>query len=76
MMKSDYQINSGNITSHSEETSAVSKLAMKLKMPIIIIWGRKIRRQIVKLQKGQFPKNLKYVDSYTDPKQVRLQVPF
>ena len=52
------------------------KLAMKLKMPIIIIWGRKIRRQIVKLQKGQFPKNLKYVDSYTDPKQVRLQVPF
>lgn len=51
MMKSDYQINSGNITSHSEETSAVSKLAMKLKMPIIIIWGRKNQEANCKVTK-------------------------
>lgn len=30
MMKSDYQINSGNITSHSEETSAVSKIGYEI----------------------------------------------
>lgn len=70
MMKSDYQINSGNITSHSEETSAVSKIGYEIENANNNNLGvEKIRRQIVKLQKKDgFPKNLKYVDSYTDPK--------
>lgn len=70
MMKSDYQINSGNITSHSEETSAVSKIGYEIENANNNNLGvEKIRRQIVKLQKkDSFPKNLKYVDSYTDPK--------
>lgn len=70
MSQTEYQINPGNITSNSEETSSVSKISYEIENANNNgLKKRKIDTQIeVFKEKGKFPKNLKYVDSYTDPK--------
>lgn len=69
MMKTDYQIKSGNITSNSEETSAISKISYEIENANDNgLKRQKVKQQIDKLKEyNKFPKNLKYIDSYTDP---------
>lgn len=56
MMKSDYQINSGNITSHSEETSAVSKIGYEIENANNNNLGVENQEANCKVtKKGQFP---------------------
>ncbi|MFV8748536.1 hypothetical protein ACNNMT_10870 [Staphylococcus epidermidis] len=70
MSQKNYQIDHGNITSNSEETSSVSKISYEIENANnngLEKW--KIKKQIRGLKNdNNFPKNLDYVDSYTDPK--------
>lgn len=70
MSSKEYQIKTGDITSNSEETSTVSKVSYEIENANDNNLGTdKIRNQLEKLKtKDQFPSNLEYVDSYTDPK--------
>ncbi|HDD0539491.1 TPA: hypothetical protein O9538_001772 [Staphylococcus aureus] len=70
MSQTEYQIKPDNITSNSEETSTISKISYEIENANNSgLKKRKIDTQIeVFKEKGKFPKNLKYVDSYTDPK--------
>lgn len=70
MSQTEYQIKPGNITNNSEETSSVSKISYEIENANNNgLKKHKIDTQISILQKfNKFPKKLKYVDSYTDPK--------
>lgn len=70
MSQTEYQIKSGNIKGNSEETSVVSKLSYEIENANNSgLKKGKINDQIEKLQgRNQFPKNLSYLKSYTDPK--------
>ncbi|CAC8013706.1 hypothetical protein JMUB7554_22710 [Staphylococcus aureus] len=69
MAKAEYEIDPGKITSNSEETSAISNISYEIENANDNnLDNEKIRGQITKLKKGgNFPKNLDYIDSYTDP---------
>lgn len=69
MAKAEYEIDPGKITSNSEETSAISNISYEIENANDNnLDNEKIRGQITKLKKGgHFPKNLDYIDSYTDP---------
>ena len=69
MYQTEYKIKPGNITSNSEETSSVSKISYEIENANNNGLKQKIVEQIEDLkQNDKFPSNLKYVDSYTDPK--------
>lgn len=70
MSQTEYQINPGNITSNSEETSSVSKISYEIENANNNdLKKRKIDTQIKVFKKNnKFPRNLEYVDSYTDHK--------
>ncbi len=74
MSQTEYEIKLGNITSNSEETSSVSSSVSKISYEIENANNNglkkgEINEQIeVTKENGEFPRNLKYVDSYTDPK--------
>lgn len=69
MAKAEYEIDPGKITSNSEETSAISNISYEIENANDNnLDNEKIRGQITKLKKGgHFPKNLDYIESYTDP---------
>lgn len=70
MNQTEYKIKPGNIKGNSEETSTVSKMSYEIENANNNgLKKNKIDTQIEKFkEKGKFPRNLKYVDSYTDPK--------
>ncbi len=79
MNKTKYQINSDNIKSNSEETSAISSISYEEieNANNNDLNNASIQTQIEILKsQNSFPKNLSYLKSYTDPKQVRLPAPF
>ncbi|MCG1770411.1 hypothetical protein [Staphylococcus epidermidis] len=70
MSQTDYQIKQKNIKNNTEETSAVSMISYEIENANDNgLDNSKIKSQIDELRsKNNFPKNLDYVDSYTDPK--------
>ncbi len=70
MSQIEYQINSSNIKGTSEETSAISKISYEIENANNNgLKYDKVKRQVNDLKSdSKFPRNLKYVDSYTDPK--------
>ena len=78
MNKTKYQINSDNIKSNSEETSAISSISYEIENANNNDLNNASIQTQIEILKSQnsFPKNLSYLKSYTDPKQVRLQAPF
>ncbi|HHV8920291.1 TPA: hypothetical protein ACURE6_000597 [Staphylococcus aureus] len=70
MSQTEYQLKPGNITSNSEETSAISKISYEIENANNNgLKYDKVKRQVNDLKSdSKFPRNLKYVDSYTDPK--------
>lgn len=69
MSQTEYQIKPGNIKANSEETSTVSKISYEIENANNSgLKKGKINEQIEGLkEEGKFPKNLKYLKSYTDP---------
>ena len=69
MKQNEYQIKSKNITNYSEETSSISNISYEIENANDNHLNRDaIREQIKDYKiKGEFPSNLEYVDSYTDP---------
>ncbi|WP_437273864.1 hypothetical protein [Staphylococcus aureus] len=69
MVKKDYEIQHGNITSNSEETSAISKISYEIENANNNgLTDRRINDQFQDLKKhDSFPKNLTYLKSFTDP---------
>lgn len=69
MNQKNYKISSQNIQAHSEETSSISVISYEIENANDNNLNRDaIREQIKDYKiKGEFPSNLEYVDSYTDP---------
>ncbi|EJE12702.1 hypothetical protein HMPREF9980_09165 [Staphylococcus epidermidis NIHLM031] len=69
MNQKNYKISSQNIQAHSEETSSISAISYEIENANDNNLNRDaIREQIKDYKiKGEFPSNLEYVDSYTDP---------
>ncbi len=69
MEQNEYQIKSKNMTNYSEETSSVSKISYEIENANDNHLNRDAIREQIKDHKikGEFPSNLEYVDSYTDP---------
>ncbi|HHJ5089090.1 TPA: hypothetical protein ACQKXR_002780, partial [Staphylococcus aureus] len=69
MAQSEYEIDPGKITSNTEETSAIANISYEIENANDNnLKYDKIKDQIYKLKRyNQFPKNLDYIDSYTDP---------
>ena len=69
MTKKEYEINPGKIKSNTEETSAIANISYEIENANDNnLETTKINGQIKDLKKdGKFPKNLDYIDSYTDP---------
>ncbi|RIM32860.1 hypothetical protein [Staphylococcus caprae] len=67
-MSNKYQIDSGDIKSNTEETSAISKISYEIENANKkSLKKNEIRDQVKQLEKNNdFPKNLDYIDSYTD----------
>ncbi|HHD0803747.1 TPA: hypothetical protein ACN103_001879 [Staphylococcus aureus] len=70
MNQRDYKISSQNIQAHSEETSSISVISYEIENANDNNLNRDAIREQIKDHKikGEFPSNLEYVDSYTDPK--------
>lgn len=69
MAQKDYQIKAKSLTNNSEETSTISSISYEIENANTNgLDKNKIEMQIQKLKNGnEFPSNLEYVDSYTDP---------
>ncbi|PTI04590.1 hypothetical protein BU096_11450 [Staphylococcus xylosus] len=69
MSEKEYKIKTENLTNHSEETSAISAVSYEVENANSSgLKLNKIKGQINKLKEyDEFPSNLEYVDSYTDP---------
>ncbi|PTI04593.1 hypothetical protein BU096_11470, partial [Staphylococcus xylosus] len=69
MAQKDYQIKTEGLTDYSEETSTISSISYEIENANTNgLDKNKIEMQIQKLKNGkEFPSNLEYVDSYTDP---------
>lgn len=78
MSQTDYQIKQKNIKNNTEETSAVSMISYEIENANDNgLDNSKIKSQIDELRsKNNFPKNLDYVDSYTDPKTGTTTIAF
>ncbi|HDE0429269.1 TPA: hypothetical protein PB587_002542 [Staphylococcus aureus] len=70
MNKTKYQINSDNIKSNSEETSAISSISYEIENANNNDLNNASIQTQIEILKSQnsFPKNLSYLKSYTDPK--------
>lgn len=69
MTKNEYKIDPGKITSNTEATSAIANISYEIENANDNgLEKEKINGQINSLKNdGDFPKNLDYIDSYTDP---------
>ena len=67
-MSNKYQIDSGDTKSNTEKTSAISKISYEIENANKkSLKKTEIKKQVNRLERDDhFPKNLEYVDSYTD----------
>lgn len=69
MTKKEYKIDPGKIKSNSEETSAIASISYEIENANDNGLNKaRITEQVTYLKnQDKFPKNLDYIESYTDP---------